>query len=181
MPAAHLLVAAESGMKAGFRQFAAQSSKSGLEPVQQLWSRFESRNAKGKFDLYCAIYGPLVADLGGNTPKAKAATVNAPISEGGNMDAIQAIAERLAAIEAKLDGNTDTTPEPKAPRSTKKATPKAKKSVAKGDSTFSTKVCSAMGIPTVVGDEFTYYSKRGTETNWVVTKSSKTGITASRI
>jgi hypothetical protein len=106
----HVLTAASEGMKAGYRQFEAASSKSGLEPVQALWDEFAGLTAKPRFNLYCSMFGPSVDAIQASKPvtsstftrssgRVKNASA-APIQEARKMTATQRIAELEAEIAA---------------------------------------------------------------------------------
>jgi hypothetical protein len=90
----HVLTAVEDGMKAGFKQFASASAKSGLAPVQELWSEFEPLNSKSKFNLYCTMFGPAVEGLGAPKVSATRASTTVPRVD----DDVQALLEQAKAL-----------------------------------------------------------------------------------
>ena len=178
--AKHVKIASLNGMKAGFKVFAANASKSGLPQVADLWSEFEPLNAKGRFDLYCATYGDLVASLG-EPVATQAATV-----EDRKVDEIQRLIEQANELLSKAEelrsakATVVKTAKPKGyTRSTPKAQPKAAQPKLT-KTTFGAKVVALLGLPTKVGKAFTYKGKHGSS-KWVVTaKLANGGIAATR-
>lgn len=121
----HVLTASSEGMKAGFRQFEAASSKSGLGPVKALWSEFEALTAKPRFNLYCSMFGPAVDEL--QSPVASVARSHnrvsnrvknasaAPVQEDRKMTEIQKLVEAANALLAKAQELTDAETADEAP------------------------------------------------------------------
>lgn len=171
---AHVLVAAEQGMKAGFRQFASASQKSGLPTVKKSWKDFAPLNQKGRFNLYCSTFGPIVESLG--TPKAAAS--NASVVEDRTDAKLQELIEQAAALQLLIDAysapqSVKVADKPKAKRT--RSTPKAEVVESAGiERKFTAGAVEMFDIPTTKGATFEYEGKAGTFT-WKVKSVKRDG------
>ena len=171
----HVLLAANEGMAAGFRQFASASQKSGLPAVQDAWEPFAPLNRKRRFDLYCELFGPQVESLG--APKASATRAN--VVESRTSDEVQRLIEAAQELMRQAEElRSESVVEPKAPvkRSTDRSKPKASKpaKVVLTETKFGAGAVKALGLPTKVGAKFTYKGKRSTS-KWVVARKNRDG------
>lgn len=169
---AHVLVAANEGMKAGFRQFASASQKSGLPTVKSAWKAYKPLNAKSRFNLYCETFGPVVESLG--VPKAAAS--NAPIVEERTDDALQLLIEQAAQLQAQIAELQAKPVKAERKRTTRssRSTPKAEVKSAGIERKFTAGAVEMFGLPTTKGASFTYEGKAG-EFTWKVKAVKRDG------
>jgi hypothetical protein len=152
----HVLTAVEDGMKAGFTQFATASSKSGLEPVQAMWSEFEPLTKKRRFDLYCSMFGPQVESLG--APKASSTRAN--VVDAKTDDDVQRLVEAAHELLAQAERIQN-----------ERAGVVASAVVEQDDevepNNFTANVVKARKLPMTIGRTFTWKGKRG-DSKWEV-------------